>query len=100
MDPTVIYGIWKTTGSFSGNIHRKDLSTDTPWNSYTRRGLPPTPIGNPGTASLKAAAAPADVDYLYFVADGTGGHKFATTHEGHLANVERWIKIERQKNGK
>ncbi|ATX79517.1 UPF0755 protein [Mariprofundus aestuarium] len=100
MDPTVIYGIWKTTGSFSGNIHRKDLSTDTPWNSYTRRGLPPTPIGNPGIASLKAAAAPADVDYLYFVADGTGGHKFATTHEGHLANVERWIKIEREKNGK
>jgi len=98
MDPTVIYGIWKTTGSFSGDIRKKDLSFDTPWNSYTRRGLPPTPIGNPGTASLKAAAAPADVDFLFFVADGTGGHKFATTHEGHLANVEQWIKIERKKN--
>ncbi|ATX82100.1 UPF0755 protein [Mariprofundus ferrinatatus] len=98
MDPTVIYGIWKTTGSFSGNIRKKDLAADTPWNSYTRKGLPPTPIGNPGAASLKAAAAPADVDYLYFVADGTGGHKFAATHEAHLDNVEQWIKIERKKN--
>lgn len=98
MDPTVIYGIWKTTGTFSGDIRKRDLSADTPWNTYTRRGLPPTPIGNPGAASLKAAAAPADVDYLFFVADGTGGHKFAATHEGHLANVERWIRIERQKN--
>ncbi|NWF35703.1 endolytic transglycosylase MltG [Mariprofundus sp. KV] len=98
MDPTVIYGIWKTTGTFSGDIRKRDLSADTPWNTYTRRGLPPTPIGNPGAASLKAAAAPADVDYLFFVADGTGGHKFAATHEGHLANVEQWIRIERQKN--
>lgn len=99
MDPTVIYGIWKTTGSFSGNIRKKDLLTDTPWNSYTRKGLPPTPIGNPGKASIEAAAAPADVDYLYFVADGTGGHKFAATHDEHLRNVEAWIRIERQKNG-
>lgn len=97
MDPTVIYGIWRTTGSFSGNIHKKDLSTDTLWNTYTRRGLPPTPIGSPGAASLRAAAAPADVDYLYFVADGTGGHKFAATHDEHLKNVEQWIKIERSK---
>ena len=98
MDPTVIYGIWKTTGTFSGDIRKRDLSADTPWNTYTRRGLPPTPIGNPGAASLRAAATPADVDYLFFVADGTGGHKFAATHEGHLANVEQWIRIERQKN--
>jgi len=100
MDPTVIYGIWKTTGGFSGDIRKRDLSADTPWNTYTRRGLPPTAIGNPGAASLKAAAAPADVDFLFFVADGTGGHKFAATHEGHLANVEQWIKIERRKHGK
>lgn len=98
MDPTVIYGIWKTQGAFSGDIRKRDLSADTPWNSYTRRGLPPTPIGNPGAASLKAAATPADVDYLFFVADGTGGHKFATTHEEHLANVEAWIRIEREKS--
>jgi len=98
MDPTVIYGIWRRDGSFSGNIRRKDLAADTPWNSYTRRGLPPTPICNPGEASLRAAANPADVSYLYFVADGTGGHAFATTHEEHQANVQKWIKIERQRN--
>jgi len=98
MDPTVIYGIWRKDGSFSGNIRRKDLADDTPWNSYTRRGLPPTPICNPGAASLRAAAAPADVSYLYFVADGTGGHAFASTHEEHQANVKKWIRIERQQN--
>ena len=98
MDPTVIYGIWRRDGSFSGNIRRKDLSADTPWNSYTRRGLPPTPICNPGAASLRAAAAPADVSYLYFVADGTGGHAFASTHEEHQANVKKWVNIERARN--
>lgn len=98
MDPTVIYGIWRRDGDFSGNIHKKDLKTDTPWNSYTRKGLPPTPICNPGEASLRAAANPADVTYLYFVADGTGGHAFATTHEEHQANVQKWIRIERQRN--
>ncbi|MDQ6970588.1 MAG: endolytic transglycosylase MltG [Mariprofundus sp.] len=97
MDPTVIYGLWKRDGHFSGNIRKKDLSTNTPWNTYTNRGLPPTPIGNPGAASLRAAAAPADVTYLFFVADGTGGHQFATTLAGHNANVARWLKIERKK---
>ncbi|OIO74989.1 MAG: ABC transporter substrate-binidng protein [Zetaproteobacteria bacterium CG1_02_53_45] len=100
MDPTVIYGIWRSTGSFSGNIHKQDLSTDTLWNTYTRRGLPPTPIGNPGAASLRAAANPADVDYLYFVADGTGGHKFAATLVEHQANVQQWIKIEKHRPAK
>jgi len=100
MDPTVIYGIWRRDGDFSGNIHRQDLRTDTPWNSYTRKGLPPTPICNPGAASLHAAAAPADADVLYFVADGSGGHAFAATHEEHRANVEKWIRIERERNGK
>ena len=98
MDPTVIYGIWRRDGSFSGNIRRKDLTNDTPWNSYTRRGLPPTPICNPGAASLRAAANPADVSYLYFVADGTGGHAFASTLEEHQANVKKWIRIERKQN--
>ncbi len=97
MDPTVIYGIWKTTGQFSGNIRKQDLRHDTPWNTYTRRGLPPTPICNPGAASLRAAAHPADVDYLYFVADGSGGHAFATTNEAHTRNVRRWLRIERQR---
>ncbi|MDX8403873.1 MAG: endolytic transglycosylase MltG [Mariprofundaceae bacterium] len=100
MDPTVIYGIWRRDGVFSGNIRRKDLANDTPWNSYTRRGLPPTPICNPGSASLRAAANPADVSYLYFVADGTGGHAFASTFEDHQVNVKQWMKIERERNYK
>jgi UPF0755 protein len=98
MDPTVIYGIWRTKGGFSGNIRKSDLAADTPWNTYTRKGLPPTPIANPGAASLRAAAVPADVDYLYFVADGSGGHTFAATLAGHQANVSRWMKLERQRN--
>jgi len=100
MDPTVIYGIWRTTGSFSGNIHKKDLTTDTPWNTYTRKGLPPTPICNPGEASLRAAAAPASVPFLYFVADGSGGHQFAATLADHQANVARWVRLERRRQSK
>ncbi|MCF6208504.1 MAG: endolytic transglycosylase MltG [Ghiorsea sp.] len=96
MDPTVIYGMYRTQGAFDGNIRRKDLRADTPWNTYTRSGLPPTPICNPGAESLRAAAYPADVDYLYFVADGTGGHAFASTLEEHNANVRKWIRIERK----
>ncbi|HID36918.1 MAG TPA: endolytic transglycosylase MltG [Ghiorsea sp.] len=98
MDPTVIYGLYLTQGAFNGNIRRKDLRADTPWNTYTRGGLPPTPICNPGAESLRAAAYPADVDYLYFVADGTGGHAFASTLAEHNANVRKWIRIERKMN--
>ncbi len=98
MDPTVIYGIWRTKGSFSGNLRRKDLREDTPWNTYVHRGLPPTPICNPGRAALQAAAHPADVDYLYFVADGGGGHVFAATLAEHRRNVRRWVRIERERN--
>lgn len=98
MDPTVIYGMYRTHGSFNGNIRRKDLRADTPWNTYTRNDIPPTPICNPGAESLRAAAYPADVDYLYFVADGTGGHAFASTLAEHNANVRKWIRIERKIN--
>ncbi|KON48647.1 ABC transporter substrate-binidng protein [Mariprofundus ferrooxydans] len=98
MDPTVIYGIYRTKGAFSGNIHRTDLTTDTPWNTYTRKGLPPTPICNPGKASLLAAAAPAAVDYLYFVADGSGGHAFAATLAEHERNVRKWVKLEEKRS--
>ena len=100
MDPTVIYGLYRTQGNFSGNLQRKDLKADTPWNTYTRRDLPQTPICNPGAESLRAAAYPADVEYLYFVADGTGGHAFASTLEEHNKNVRQWIKIERKNNRK
>jgi len=96
----VIYGIWRTKGQFSGNLHKKDLSTDTPWSTYTRKGLPPTPICNPGKASLRAAAAPADVPFLYFVADGSGGHQFAATLADHQANVARWVEMDRRRQHK
>ncbi|MDX8394377.1 MAG: endolytic transglycosylase MltG [Mariprofundales bacterium] len=92
MDPTVIYGAWRIDGTFDGNIRRRDLKRATPWNTYTRTGLPPTPICNPGKASLQAAAQPADVDYLYFVANGDGGHVFARTLDDHKRNVRNWLK--------
>ncbi|MDX1381402.1 MAG: endolytic transglycosylase MltG [Xanthomonadales bacterium] len=87
-DPTVIYGIGET---FDGDIRRRDLETDTPYNTYTRHGLPPTPIAMPGRASLMAAAQPADGDTLYFVADGNGGHTFSVTLEEHQAAVRKLI---------
>jgi len=97
MDPTVIYGLWREDAAFSGNIRKRDLKRDTAWNTYTRKGLPPTPICNPGKASLRAAAHPADVDYLYFVADGSGGHAFAATLAEHNRNVRYWMQVERSR---
>lgn len=87
-DPTVIYGMG---ASFDGNIRRKDLRTDNPYNTYTRRGLPPTPIAMPGKQTLIAAANPSDGTALYFVADGEGGHTFSTTLEEHEAAVKELI---------
>jgi len=92
MDPTVIYGLWREHADFEGGLHHDDLKKDTPWNSYTRSGLPPTPICNPGRESLKAAAEPADVNFLYFVATGKGGHRFAVTHQEHQRNIRSWLK--------
>ena len=88
-DPTVIYGIGP---SFDGDIRRKDLRTDTPYNTYTRHGLPPTPIAMPGRKSLRAAANPADGESLYFVADGQGGHTFSKTLAEHQDAVDRLLK--------
>ena len=94
-DPTVIYGI--THGLPLGRaLTRSDLQTDTPYNTYRHRGLPPTPIANPGRASIEAALNPATVSYLYFVADGTGGHAFAVTLDEHNRNVARWRQIQKQ----
>lgn len=87
-DPTVIYGMGD---SFDGDIRRRDLKTDTPYNTYTRHGLPPTPIAMPGEASLLAAARPAAGETLYFVADGKGGHTFSVTLEQHQAAVNKLI---------
>jgi UPF0755 protein len=86
-DPTVIYGMGER---YDGNIRKKDLTTDTPWNTYTRDGLPPTPIAMPGIASLRAATHPAQSDYLYFVARGDGSHEFTRSLEEHNRAVARF----------
>ena len=93
-DPTVIYGITKGEGVLGRGLRQSELRGVTPWNTYVILGLPPTPIANPGMASLQAAANPDETDYLFFVADGTGGHAFATTLDEHNANVARWREIE------
>jgi UPF0755 protein len=87
-DPTVIYGLGD---SYDGDIRRSDLQTDTPYNTYTRHGLPPTPIAMPGLASLMGAARPTPGDELYFVADGNGGHTFSATLEAHQEAVNKLI---------
>ena len=87
-DPTVIYGLGET---FDGDIRKRDLQADTPYNTYTRHGLPPTPIAMPGRASLRAVARPADGEALFFVADGNGGHTFSVTLEEHQAAVNRLL---------
>lgn len=90
-DPTIIYGLG---ASYDGNLRRRDLETDGPYNSYTRAGLPPTPIALPGGASLHAAMHPADSDALYFVAtgEGDGSHFFSATYAEHNAAVLRFLK--------
>ena len=87
-DPTVIYGLGE---SFDGDIRRRDLRTDTPYNTYTRHGLPPTPIAMPGRASVLAAAHPAPGDALFFVANGEGGHTFSATLKEHQAAVDKLL---------
>lgn len=93
-DPTVIYGITRGQGTLGRGLRRSELNADTPYNTYRIDGLPPTPIANPGRASIEAVLNPETTDYLYFVADGTGGHVFATTLSEHNANVARWRQIE------
>ena len=93
-DPTVIYGITKGEGVLGRGLRQSELRRETPYNTYVIDGLPPTPIANPGAEAIKAAVNPDQSDYLFFVADGSGGHAFATTLEEHNANVAAWRKIE------
>ena len=86
-DPTVIYGLG---ARFNGNLRKQDLTTDTPYNTYTRLGLPPTPIAMPGLASLQAAFHPAASQNLYFVARGDGSSKFSRTLEEHNRAVAKY----------
>jgi UPF0755 protein len=88
-DPTVIYALVKA-GRYTGNIHKDDLSFDSPYNTYRHAGLPPGPIASPGRASLEAAVHPADVDYLYFVSRNDGSHEFARTLDEHNRNVQKY----------
>jgi len=88
----VIYGLGD---NFDGNLRKRDLLNDTPYNTYTRRGLPPTPIAMPGQASLRAALNPAPSDALYFVARGDGSSHFSQTLDEHNNAVNRY-----QKGGK
>ena len=89
-DPTVIYGIGE---KYDGDIRTRDLSTDTPYNTYTRAGLPPTPIALPGSESVLAAVQPEETGALFFVAtgDGTGAHYFSKTLEEHNEAVRRYL---------
>ena len=96
-DPTVIYGITKGEGILGRGLRQSELRKETPWNTYVIDGLPPTPIANPGRASLMAAAQPDDSEFVFFVADGTGGHAFAVTLEEHNQNVARWRQIEAER---
>jgi UPF0755 protein len=88
-DPTVMYGLGD---DFEGRLRRRHLRTDHPWNTYTRHGLPPTPIALPGRAALLAAAQPADGTALYFVSRGDGSHAFSDTLAEHNAAVDRYIR--------
>jgi UPF0755 protein len=96
-DPTVIYGL--TAGEPLGRgLRVSELRKETPYNTYLIKGLPPTPIANPGRDSLEAVLNPADTRDIFFVADGSGGHAFAETLEEHNRNVAKWRRVEREQN--
>ena len=88
-DPTVIYGLGE---AFDGNLRKRDLLADTVYNTYTRPGLPPTPIALPGVAALRAALHPPATDYLYFVARGDGSSEFSRTLDEHNRAVAQYIR--------
>lgn len=100
-DPTIIYGIFGGEGKPADRpIYRSDIDNPTPYNTYSINGLPPGPIAIPGRASLEAVANPSKTNDLYFVADGSGGHVFATSLDEHNENVARWRRIERERADK
>ena len=93
-DPTVIYGVTKGQGILGRGLRQSELRRETPWNTYVIDGLPATPIANPGRLAIEAALNPASSAYLFFVADGSGGHAFAATLEEHNINVAKWRALE------
>lgn len=94
-DPTIIYGLVGGKGVLDHPIQQDELERETAYNTYKIDGLPPTPIANPGRASIEAVLKPAKTKDLYFVADGSGGHAFAPSLEEHNKNVARWRQVER-----
>ena len=104
-DPTIIYGISKGEPLYNKRgqrrtLYRSEIDRKTPWNTYQIEGLPPTPICNPGAKAISAVLQPAKTEYLFFVADGSGGHVFAKTNREHVNNVNKWRKIERERQRK
>ena len=93
-DPTVIYGVTNGEGVLGRGLRQSELRRETPYNTYVIDGLPPGPIANPGRLAIEAALNPDSTDFIYFVADGTGGHAFAVTLEEHNENVAKWRAIE------
>ena len=96
-DPSVIYGLTRGKKSLGRGLRRSELDKVTPWNTYVNKGLPTTPIANPGRKSILAALSPTESDFLFFVADGRGGHVFAVTYSEHLRNVAEWREIEEER---
>ncbi|MDF2368096.1 endolytic transglycosylase MltG [Sneathiella sp.] len=96
-DPTVVYGVTLGTRDLGRPLSKKDLATPTAYNTYQMMGLPKGPIANPGLESLSAVLQPEETKFLYFVADGTGGHAFSTTLDGHNDNVRKWRKLNKNK---
>lgn len=100
-DPTVVYAITNGLGDMRGRpLLREHLKTNSPYNTYARRGLPPSPIANVGADAIRAVLQPADTNYLFFVADGHGGHKFSRTYEQHKKNQADWRVIKKLQNKK
>jgi UPF0755 protein len=93
-DPTVVYALTAGKGPLGRELTRADLEVPSPYNTYRIDGLPPGPIANPGRAAIAAALQPLASRELYFVADGSGGHAFASTLEEHNRNVTRWRKLQ------
>jgi len=96
-DPAVIYGVTKWQGALGRGLRQSELRKKTPYNTYLIEGLPPTPIANPGREAIAAVLNPEKTDFLFFVADGSGGHAFSRTLKEHNRNVARWRKIEAER---